>query len=281
MRDKYILQIQAGKDYKEENLTEVRVNDESNPTWIDSEYFKGCIRVRIKDYDGLPFKPGTSETLNINSPYFDDIHDYFSLEIVGKFKQEWMADDIVFGNQFEKPLPLPKAISLLTSFATWFDPGLEIDLTSDRPSAFSPLVVSMNTVNISIQESDEIQVPQKESGRPIEEDTKALFPGAETSYNGAERRAQLSDLNKLKQIKITPNHTLGVDFYNPYIDPSTRCIRIPMISLDVMPYWNGEPLRFVCKSKSKGIVFFAILFNLREFKEPVPEKEKQDEMDLD
>ncbi|KAL0960212.1 hypothetical protein HGRIS_011846 [Hohenbuehelia grisea] len=96
----------------------------SMPHLISSDVFEGRIVVGIKNLNGQG---------NGSSGYFDrnDRRDVtWSIQMQGRFLVPYSADDILFGNTFDKPLGLPWGSSAALKFMQYIDPTLEHDLTS-------------------------------------------------------------------------------------------------------------------------------------------------------
>lgn len=62
---------------------------------------------------------------------------------VGRFLKDLNADDILFGNIFDRPLPLPYGSGAAIQFMHMIDPVLEDDLYSQKPWA---LLVSTSSL---------------------------------------------------------------------------------------------------------------------------------------
>ncbi|KAF9169609.1 hypothetical protein BGX21_010208 [Mortierella sp. AD011] len=159
---RYRLRVSAGPSADPKDLKPVTVNDDANPMLIESDEFIGQIVVRLRNLDkaygyvqgleedGIKYMP--------DSPWFTKPggnNNLSSVQISGRFKREWKGDQIVFGNQFEKPLRLPPFSSIALKFIQFIDPGLKANIYADRPWAFSPLIATMNTVNVSGWHIDE------------------------------------------------------------------------------------------------------------------------------
>ncbi|KAF9134490.1 hypothetical protein BGX30_011921 [Mortierella sp. GBA39] len=153
---RYRLRVSAGPSADPKDLKVLPVNDDANPTLIESDEFIGQIVVRIKGLDmAFGYKEGQeqdSQGIIPESPWFSlpgGDNNLSSVQISGRFKREWPGEQVVFGNQFEKPLRLPPFSSIALKFIQFIDPGLKADIYCDRPWAFSPLIATMNTVNVS------------------------------------------------------------------------------------------------------------------------------------
>ncbi|KAI9099510.1 hypothetical protein DFS34DRAFT_693906 [Phlyctochytrium arcticum] len=126
-------------------LTVANINDTANPHFIDSPYFTGSILVRVKNFKGIT--PDGSAPIE-NLPYFDGKKRLFSVQVSGRFKHEYTADDVVFGSEFERKVSLPSGSWIAMKFANVIDPALKNDVYADKPWLWSPALCSMNIVNV-------------------------------------------------------------------------------------------------------------------------------------
>ncbi|OBZ67313.1 hypothetical protein A0H81_12610 [Grifola frondosa] len=110
------------------------------PAKINSDAFEGLVAVYIKGIEGTQGKVGENE-------YFDQEERRgvtWSIQVQGRFLRPRSADDILFGNTFERPLTLPWGSSAALRFMSFIDPTLEHDLaSSSKPWALSPLIATM------------------------------------------------------------------------------------------------------------------------------------------
>jgi hypothetical protein len=68
----------------------------------------------------------------------------WSIQTQGRFLRSTSADDVLFGNTFDRPLKLPWGSSAALKFMNFVDPTLEHDLASStKPWALSPLISTM------------------------------------------------------------------------------------------------------------------------------------------
>ncbi|KAI9291239.1 hypothetical protein K502DRAFT_326392 [Neoconidiobolus thromboides FSU 785] len=265
MRDNYILRVQVGNVSDKSQWETITVNEEKDGHYLENDYFQGYIKVRIVDYDGLPVNSETKETLYPQSDYFLDSKSKFSVEFKGKFKPRkggWNANKILFGNQFEKQLKLPPLVDIATKFATWYDPGLKIDLRAEKPWAYSKLLVAFNRLDINIDDDIKLNSMAK-----VRENTSLISGIKEDDDDKALKKRQrfFSDENNASRINIDENLTLHGDFYNAYLDFSKRGLAIPFFTLNVMDYWDGHDLSYYCKyDGDEDIVFFVVSFQLAE-----------------
>jgi len=107
----------------------------NKPVPLCSHLFDGQVVANIKGFNG------------ISSEYFDreDRRGItWSIQVQGRFLKPFSADDIMFGNTFDRPLHLPWGSNVALKFMNYIDPTLEHDLTSNsKPWALSPLVATM------------------------------------------------------------------------------------------------------------------------------------------
>ncbi|KAG0037463.1 hypothetical protein BGZ82_002462 [Podila clonocystis] len=302
---RYRLRVSVGPSANAKDLKPIAPNDDSHPLWIESDEFVGQVVVRIKGLDKTYGYEEGAQQDNIkampDSPWFHKPgadSNLSSIQIQGRFKRSWTGDQIVFGNQFEQPLRLPPFSSIALKFVQFIDPGLQADIYSDKPWAFSPLIATMNTVNVSEWQADSaahtIEGKQNHSrgelppwpsseGDHIPEDTSLLSRPKEKTEttakdNGKEvtdlastasvtmdtaaRRYYFSKVANLEKHTYEPDHVYGFDFFNPYLDFASFTLKVPGFSVDITRYWDGQPLTYIVKSKDNSAVFLVVQFEL-------------------
>ncbi|PRP85880.1 glucan endo-1,3-alpha-glucosidase Agn1 [Planoprotostelium fungivorum] len=262
IENKMRLLVKAGPN--EEQLSVLTVNHEGLDQFeIKSEHFEGRVALRIVGFKGVAHN---GERPIETSPYFDNNPALNSIQIQGRFKGTYKADEIVWGNQFEKPLNLPWGSSMAIKIAQkTIDPTLEVDTSAARPWAFSPFIVSMNKINVKIiGESSPLPAWPNPDGKPITEDTDALIEGLH--FTDAERKSFFTQLEHRKDLTISPDQVWNMDFYNPYIDFQGFTVTLPAIGfkVDVMKYYNNQALKYVLKTRDNSTVFFVITMELVE-----------------
>lgn len=125
----------------------VPVNYDSDPIIINNEHFTGYAVFRVVNFDGHnPLDPKTGKPMKIitNNDYFNGHRRTFSLQISGRFKKEWSADEIMFGTFFEKPVKMPPGYKIALALAKKIDASMDGDLSLDEPYMCSPLICAMN-----------------------------------------------------------------------------------------------------------------------------------------
>ncbi|PKI84085.1 hypothetical protein MVES1_002023 [Malassezia vespertilionis] len=78
-----------------------------------------------------------------------------------------------------------------------------------------------------------------------------------------------------EDLMVTPDDVITVDFCNGYIDFNQLHLKIPYggLEFDLGKYYNGQPVRYVCKNIRTKKIYFIVQFDLVEDKD---EKEVTD-----
>ena len=127
----------------------VPINYDSAPIIIHNEHFTGYAVFRCNNFDGhMPLDPATGKPMErlSTSDYFAGHRRTFSLQVSGRFRREWSADEVMFGTFFEKPIKLPPGYQLAIKIAKKIDASMDGDLGCDTPYMCSPLICAMNVM---------------------------------------------------------------------------------------------------------------------------------------
>ncbi|KAH8108758.1 DUF1769-domain-containing protein [Phellopilus nigrolimitatus] len=235
---------------------------------IKSDLFDGRVVVHIK---GFPDEDGNV----LESDYFergDRQGVTWSIQVQGRFLQSYTADDILFGNTFDRPLKLPWGASPALKFMNFIDPTLENDLYSSQPWALSPLIATMpNFIHTPVAKGvSPPQFPPKES---VHDDITRLrtrkssldaVKGARRSPQ--KRRAHFSRRENRRAARFGPGDVITTDFCYGFITFPSLTLCLPGgLSFDLSKYWDGQPVRFVCcarprdgESMSEAPVFWCV-----------------------
>ncbi|GIZ39285.1 hypothetical protein CKM354_000267300 [Cercospora kikuchii] len=295
MADKYILKVTAGPSYEEQKP--VAVNSEES-IHIVNDHVSVDLKVRIQNYRGLP--EGAPKT----SPYFEhDKHkaDLYSLAFTFTPKKDFNGHDIVFGNDFDHPIrdKLPPGFNQAFKIATWFiDPGLYGDVYAEEPYLYSPLLSSMNVLRIGPKDDRE---QEKVEETRAQEETLVFEEGADGDGQEVRKTHGLPELGPARQkFFLTEQHLKDFtfekgreysnDFFNPYLDFNDFALRlpgfsyIPGITIPIISYWDGQPLRYVMKNRATNEPLFVIVFTLlpkndQEESEPATQQPEDDDLD--
>ncbi|KAJ3037609.1 hypothetical protein HDV00_001497 [Rhizophlyctis rosea] len=125
--------------------------------------------------------------------------------------------------------------------------------------------------------------------RMVPEETTLLFPSTSktppphlASYEKRKKHFGVSQTRG--EVTIRADKVYAMDFYDAYLDFSTLMLKLPGFSVNALRYWDGQPLRFVCRTRGKGAgagagkgaggggggaggdstVFFVVMFELIE-----------------
>jgi len=231
---------------------------------FSSELFEGEISVHIKD-----FVDDRGEMRR--SDYFDREDRQgitWSIQTSGRFLVPRNADDILFGNIFDRRLRLPRGSSAALRFMKLIDPTLEHDLTSQtKPWALSPLVTTMpycsrkyvdeemnasprrpgmlREMSMNSQNGIDINTPKKERKR------KQL-----KFESSSHRQKYFRDSERRTEVEFGPDEIISSDFCHGFLEfnPSIA-LKLPVgLSFDLLRYWDKHPIKFVCCERKKGSV---------------------------
>lgn len=226
---------------------------------VSSDRFEGEIAVNIKDFvdDRGQLR---------RSDYFDREDRQgvtWSIQVSGRFLVPHNADDIMFGNIFDRRLRLPRGSGPALKFMQFIDPTLEHDLTSQtKPWALSPLVATMP--HFAYKHTD--QPPNRPSRRPsmLREvslnsmDSTGPRTGKKPKHlefeSVSQRRKYFRNAEQRREFELGPSEIIVTDFCYGFLEfnPSLS-LRLPGgLSFDLMRYWVKHPVKFVCCERKKG-----------------------------
>ncbi|KAJ3226524.1 hypothetical protein HK099_004700 [Clydaea vesicula] len=104
------------------------------------------------------------------------------------------------------------------------------------------------------------------SGKKKDKDTKKVGEDdkAKVELGSYEKRKKyFAELKRRTNVTISPDHIYCMDFYDAYFDINTISLKLPGVSISAFKYWDGQPLRFVAKSKSDpSKVYFTVWFEI-------------------
>jgi hypothetical protein len=310
------------------------------PHTISTDQFEGQVVVNIKGFTDPQGR--VVDTEYFQRPDRKDIT--WSIQVQGRFLEHHSADDILFGNTFDRPLKLPWGSGAALKFMNYIDPTLEHDLSSyTKPWALSPLISTMphfshsrlhgsrsssrsssySRHNSPVSGGDHPPFPPKKS---IEDDitqihlnyspnlsdndstsesslsssssSSSLFRDVKTGVKdklrkkktpysaglhalnlrtAQERQSYFHSVKHRRGITFTADDILTMDFCYGFLDFSpSLALRLPGgVSFDLMKYWDGQPVRFVCCERKKktdagdakdpwGRIFWCIQIELAE-----------------
>ncbi|KAJ3524090.1 hypothetical protein NMY22_g11156 [Coprinellus aureogranulatus] len=246
---------------------------------ISSDLFQGRVVVHIKG-----FNDDRQENDDIKrDDYFereDRQYITWSIQVQGRFLREYDANDILFGNTFDRPLKLPYGSSFILTpvlkFMSYIDPTLQHDLLSaSKPWALSPLISTMPYFEhrkLEEGKEDMGQWPEFPRKKSVHDDVSQLHLAAQKLADGStasesssgeleedlksvhlpsERQAFFRSTEKRKQVVFGPSDLITMDFCYGFLSFSGQTggprLAIPGgLSFDLGRYWDGQPVRFVC-----------------------------------
>ena len=193
-------------------MSPVAVNVDSKPLHISNDEFEGDLTVRIRGFEAAPGETAPSEP---ESGYFERHTSVtWSIAVAGRVKRPINADDLRFGNSFDRPIRdhLPYGTAIALKAFRLIDPSLEQDLYADKPWAFSPLVATMPALWV-VRAADD---PPWSAEQPAE-DASALFAEDDPDRgrlvgNAAARRKLFNAAAVRQSIDITPDLWFHADF---------------------------------------------------------------------
>jgi hypothetical protein len=266
--DKYRLLVTAGPSYDTSTHQIVHVNADI-PAYIENEFIRAKIKVRIRGFRGLP------STSPSSSPYFDDpLHERDQYSVAASFvpKQDLESKDVIWGNDFDHPVRdrLPPGFNTAFRIVKEFiDPGLECDAYADEPWLYGPALSCWFGFRIGDRLSDGATIPEAAEANDV------LHEGGDGSgaeirstlgvpeNNEKRRRHFLPRINR-EQIVFEKDRLYSFDFYNPYLDFGNFALKLPGFSIKVIKYIDekSHTLRYVFKNRETGDVYFCVNFNL-------------------
>lgn len=203
----------------------------------------------------------------------------WSIQIQGRFLEPVSANDVMFGNTFDRPLKLPWGTAAALQFAHYIDPVLTEDLTGSQPWALSPAISTMPHIT-SMRHPKNSPLPSFNPLEPfVTEDIRPLLSGTTTPPSppglttASKRKKYFEKESRRKAVTYGPDVILHMDFCYGYFQFPELVLAIPGgITFDLKKYWDKQPVRFVCcrrgeEGKGPGQTFFVVQFEVPEYEE--------------
>ena len=240
---------------------------------VDNDLATTYLRVRIKDYHGLP------KDAPKNSPYFNHpLHSSDRYSVAWSFvpKRDISGTDLIMGFDFSHPVRdrLPPGTKTAVKIATnVLDPGLYADPFSDEPYLYGPMLSSCFTLRVGGKINEE--GAEEQLKRLDGENEGVVEEGASLSGDSIRESQQIPsawkarrkfflDQSQLEKFTFEEGRLYHADFFNPHLDFSNFSLRLPGFSISVAKYVDEKThhLRFVLKSRANGEVVFVVFFKL-------------------
>ncbi|KAK9721650.1 hypothetical protein K7432_003244 [Basidiobolus ranarum] len=259
-----VLKVSVGPTY--DNLKVLKVNDDFHPFLIDSPEFVGRVAIRIKDFNGIT--PDGSPPIK-NSDYFLHHNRRFSMHVEGRFKKDVSAEDIWFGTDFDRKIPIPEVFWLGIKAAEYIDPAMETNNDLEKPWIMSPYICAINAFaswpapsenpNPTAEDPtfEKTLGPWKWGGEHRLEEQNSFITGHEMSVS--KRRKYFFDIDVRHKYKFETSQVFAFDFFAPHMDFNTFDAKLG-ISFNVEKYMEGHPIRYTCRSKDGKIIYFVLQF---------------------
>lgn len=264
--EKYRLVVTAGGSYDTSKHEQVPVNT-GEEVYIQNEFIRAKVKVRIREYKGLPTRSPSS------SPYFDvprHSKDQYSIGFSFVPKQDLPSINTVWGNDFDHPVRdrLPPGFNTAFKIVKEFiDPGLSCDAYADEPWLYGPSLSCWFAFRIGekVQEGEDFPAPSEED--PMEDGADGS--GAEIRQklgipdNNEKRRKFFLNASNRENLTFEAGRCYQADFYNPYLDFGNFALKLPGFSLKVIKYVDQKShcLRYVFRNRESGDVYLNV--NLR------------------
>jgi hypothetical protein len=281
--------VTAGPSYNASEHEQVSVNG-ADPTHIESDIIEAWIRVRIKDYHGLPRGSPAS------SSYFDHpqhTSDRYSIAYSFVPKQDMSGSDLVMGFDYGHSIKhqLPPGFRYAMKIATsMLDPGLYSDAYSDEPYLYGPALSSFFAFRIGDRTSDvsaqhQLASLDQESDSVIEEGAsgsgKEARKASSMPSKWKKRRKYYLDEQALAAFTFEKGRMYHADFFNPHLDFANFSLRLPGFSISVARYVDEKThhLRYVLRNRRTEqvllVVFFKLLFG-KELDDTLEKEKRKD-----
>ncbi|KAF9239827.1 hypothetical protein BU15DRAFT_87839 [Melanogaster broomeanus] len=200
---------------------------------ISSDQFEGKIAVYVKNFVNAEGRCLTSE-------YFereDRRGITWSVQVQGRFLQPHSANDILFGNIFDKPLKVTLGIECGLKFMQFVDPTLEHNLTStSKPWALSPLIATMphfaherirDPLMSDEQESDLFQSPFPPA-TSVSDDTSQLRLASTSSSAQLSRSQTPSSLSSISTSWSSSSDTSHASAKSSLRESVKKSLKVPL-----------------------------------------------------
>lgn len=265
--ERYKLKVTAGPSYDQSLHRIVRVNSE-DATYIENEFIRAKVKVRIRSYHGLP-SSSPSHSAYFNDPMHEK--DMYSIALSFVPKQEIPSVDTVWGNDFDHPVRdrLPPGFNTAFKIVKEFiDPGLQCDAYADEPWLYGPSLSCWFAFRIGdkVEDGQDFPAPNEE---------KVMREGADGSGanirqklglpdNGDKRRKHYLSASNREGFTFEKGRLYQADFYNPYLDFGNFALKLPGFSLKVIKYVDQKShcLRYVFKNRESGDMYLNVNFHL-------------------
>lgn len=269
----YFLRVTAGPSYDRAAHVEVPVNGPT-PVRLRGPAAEIDLCVRIHGYErGLPGTAPTTSAYFATEPHAASGDTYsIALRFTAIAAPDQAAingHDLQWGNDLDQPIRghLPPGFNqALRIMRWWVDPGLVGDAYADRPHLYGPALSSFNRVYVGSGGEDPGSTNVTNVDIVVDEGGDEAGLAVRTAIGcpdspAARQKWALTDEAK-SSWTWEAGRTYGLDFFNGYIDFKEFAVRLPGFHLPVMPYWDGQSLRYVLRNRTTEQVYLVVEFSL-------------------
>ncbi|KAL7416809.1 hypothetical protein BDY24DRAFT_378323 [Mrakia frigida] len=262
----------------------------STPTRIRSETFEGDVLVRIKGFTGESADGKERRSPEGEPAYFESASrkgKTWSIFVRGRFLEEIDGDDLVFGNVFENPIrdSLPWGTSVAVKFMHYLDPTMESDFYADKPWALSPLLCTTPFLSLTPHPPTS-PLPPFSSTTDLEPLKENSLDGLVANLRRRNGQVETDDLDEVrdeekeswarkswvnvkenrKAVRIGKEDLVTIDFVQAFLDFNDLSVSLPSVGfhVDLLKYWDGQPVTFVCRNRSGTKTFFSVSFEITD-----------------
>ncbi|KAJ9111561.1 hypothetical protein QFC20_002535 [Naganishia adeliensis] len=254
----------------------VRVNS-ITPIPIKTNGFDGEMSVWVKGFHGL-------ENQGDGMEYFSEKGREgmtYGIVVRGRFLKPTSADDILFGNVFEKPIrnSLPWGTSIAMKFIN--SPTLaSMNCLSIRKARATNGTANGNghakpaNATVITEESYEgIMALREENLGNLSEEVLSASNDPSTDWGvgtpeaSKARRKWLTNKENRRSLILDANWEIGMEFCNGLLDFNTLCAVLPQpfaLRIPLLRYWDGQPATYICKARDESTVFWSMAFQIHK-----------------
>lgn len=287
------LRVTAGPTYDRSTHTLVPVNT-STPLIITTAASTTTLHIRFSSFKSTPSLPLPPTHAYFSHPTHAKEKDLYSFQLLFTPHADINGADLVWGNDFDRPIRdvLPHGFRIFWNIGKWIDPGLEGDLYADKPWVWGSVLSSMNVIAVAApggattpQETEISDVEQTETppvGGPgagwdgdtvLAEDMAAATAPTGIPVAAGARKKFFLERERREAFVYRKGWRYGLDFFGPWLDFAGFELRLPGYALNLLKYWDGQPVRYALRNAKTGEVYLCMLLDFVEVGEDGEEKE--------
>lgn len=156
------------------------------------------------------------------------------------------------------------------------------DLYAEQPWIYGSVLSSMNVIHVKgpgtpapseIGTAEEVVVGETEvdseasedGDTVMVEDTSAIVSAAlQIPQTAAGRKKFFLDDAKKREVSFRKGYTYGFDFFGPWLDFNSFQVKLPGFTVNLLRYWDGQPIRYVLKNSRTNDMYAVIVLDFVE-----------------